>query len=75
MFDKEIGSRAEVMHGHARMTSGKLMKKDLKYSKSGEIVSKKKSARAKKSSPLVKMGYIKLAKKSKGGVFKPMKKM
>ena len=75
MFEKEVGSRAEVMHGTARMTSGKLMKKDLKYSKSGEIVSKKKSSMAKKSSPLVKMGYTKLAKKSKGGDFMPMKKM
>ena len=44
-----IGSRAQVMHGSAKKTSGGLAKSDLIYNKSGAIVSKKKSATAKKS--------------------------
>ena len=44
-----IGSRAQVMHGTAKKTSGGLLKKDLTYNKSGSIVSKKKSLLAKKS--------------------------
>ena len=44
-----IGSRAQVMHKNALKTSGGLTKKDLIYNKSGAIVSKKKSALAKKS--------------------------
>ena len=43
-----IGSRAQVMHGNAKMTGGGLKKKDLKYNKHGKIVSKKLSAKAKK---------------------------
>ena len=42
-----IGSRAQVMHGNALKTSGGLRKKDLKYNKSGKIVSRKKSAAGK----------------------------
>ena len=53
-----IGSRAQVMHGNAKMTGGGLKKKDLKYNKHGKIVSKKASRAAKKSNNLVKAGYI-----------------
>lgn len=45
---KKVGTRAEVMHGTARQTSGGLTKKDLKYNKQGRIVSKKKSVLGKK---------------------------
>lgn len=44
-----VGSRAQVMHGTAKMTSGGLTKSDLKYNKNGNIVSKKKSEDAKKN--------------------------
>lgn len=49
-----VGSRAEVMHGTAKHTSGGLTKKDLKYNKYGRIVSVKKSATAKKNKTLKK---------------------
>jgi predicted secreted protein len=39
MFDKRIGSRAEVFHGKAEMTDGGLKKKDL-VMKDGRIMSK-----------------------------------
>jgi hypothetical protein len=55
-----IGSRAQVMHGSAKKTSGGLMKKDLAYNKSGSIVSKKKSLLAKKS----ESGLLKLWRKA-----------
>ena len=58
-----IGSRANVMHGTAKKTSGGLTKSQLKYNKQGKIVSKKVSALAKKNNNLVKAGY-----KTKGGV-------
>ena len=45
---KTLGSRAEVVHGNALHTSGGLVASDLKYSKDGSIVSKKKSELAKK---------------------------
>jgi len=61
---KARGSRAEVMHGNARKTSGGLTKSQLKYNKNGRIVSKKKSSRAKKENRLVKAGY-----KTKKGTF------
>jgi len=52
---KTIGSRASVIHGNATKTSGGLVKSDLKRNKSGSIVSKKKSLKAKKKeSPLLK---------------------
>jgi hypothetical protein len=65
---RAVGSRAEVMHGTARHTSGGLTKKDLKYNKWGRIVSVKKSATAKKEKRLRKAGYT--AKKGKFGVVK-----
>lgn len=44
-----VGSRAEVMHGTADHTSGGLTKRDLKYNpRSGRIVSRRKSAKARK---------------------------
>ena len=52
-----VGSRAQVMHGNAKMTGGGLKKKDLKYNKQGKIVSKKMSAMAKKEKRLQKAGY------------------
>jgi len=55
-----IGSRAQVMHGTARKTSGGLKKDDLAYNKSGSIVSKKKSVEAKKS----ENGLLKLWRKA-----------
>ena len=53
-----VGSRAQVMNGNALKTSGDLRKKDLKYNKQGRIVSRKKSAKAKKENRLVKSGYV-----------------
>ncbi len=48
------GSRAQVMHGTAKHTSGGLVKSDLKMNKAGAIVSKKQSSRAKRTeSPLL----------------------
>ena len=61
---KSIGSRAQVMHGNARKTSGGLTKSQLKYNKQGKIVSRKASALAKKNNRLVKAGY-----KTQKGVF------
>ena len=52
------GSRAQVMHGTAKKTSGGLTKSQLKYNNQGKIVSKKASALAKKNNRLVKAGYV-----------------
>jgi len=60
------GSRAMVMHGTAKKTSGGLTKSQLKYNKQGKIVSKKASALAKKNNRLVKAGYV--TKKGQFGV-------
>lgn len=68
---KQIGSRASVMHGTAHHTSGGLTKSDLKYNKWGRIVSRKKSALAKKTRRLEKAGYK--AKKGSFGVVKTRK--
>ena len=54
---QRVGSRAQVMHGNAKMTGGGLRKKDLKYNKQGKIVSKKMSKLAKKEKRLQKAGY------------------
>ncbi len=66
---KTIGTRAEVMHGTAKKTSGGLTKKDLKYNKQGRIVSVKMSNRAKKEKRLEKAGF-----KPTKGKFKLFKK-
>ena len=55
---KTVGSRAQVMHGTAKKTSGGLTKNQLKYNSSGKIVSKKASALAKKNNRLVKAGFV-----------------
>lgn len=49
-----VGSRASVMHGNAHHTSGGLTKKQLKYNKSGAIVSVRKSQTAKRKGLLKK---------------------
>lgn len=69
---KRIGSRAQVMHGTAHHTPGGLTRKDLKMNKWGRIVSKAKSAKAKKENRLVKMGFK--TQKGKFGVVKTGKK-
>ena len=43
MTIKTVGSRAEVMHGTAKHTSGGLTKADLMYNKHNRIVSRKKA--------------------------------
>lgn len=45
---KAVGSRAQVLHGSARKTSGGLTANDLKYNQYGQIVSKKKSEMGKR---------------------------
>lgn len=65
---RRVGSRAEVMHDKADHTSGGLTKADLKYNKWGRIVSRAKSAKAKKENRLVKMGFK--TQKGKFGVVK-----
>lgn len=67
---KAVGSRAEVMHGTAKHTSGGLTKKDLKYNSSGKIVSRKKSELGKRVGlkRLRDAGYV--TKKGQFGVFK-----
>jgi len=79
---KTIGSRAEVWHGHAKKTSGGLVKSDLMKNKAGRIVSKKKHVTAKKEMRLLKHGYgtkkgkfgyvklsVKKSRKMKGGMY------
>lgn len=41
-MSKKVGSKAEVWHGTAEHTAGKLYKADLMQNKHGRIVSKKK---------------------------------
>ena len=53
-----IGSRAQVWHGTAYKTSGGLTKNDLMMNKHGRIVSRAKSATAKKEKRLEKAGYF-----------------
>ena len=57
---KAVGSRAQVMHGNAKHTSGGLTKEDLKYNRSGRIVSRRKSSYAKRMNRLA--GYPKYTK-------------
>ena len=68
-INKRVGTRAQVMHGNAKMTGGGLMKKDLKYNKTGKIVSKKLSRIATKEQRLQKAGY-----KTQKGVFELFQK-
>ncbi len=58
VYEKLIGSRAQVWHGTAYKTDGGLCKCDLLMNKHGHIVSKKKSQTAKKEKRLEKHGYF-----------------
>ena len=49
VFERKYGTRSEVWEGLAQLTRGKLSKADLVLSRSGRIVSKKKSELAKQS--------------------------
>jgi hypothetical protein len=64
---KARGSRAEVMHGTAKKTSGGLTSRQLKYNNSGRIVSRSKSSSAAKSFGSVKAAF-------KEGAAKPFRK-
>ena len=55
---KARGTRAQVMHGTALKTAGGLTKNKLRYNKQGRIVSRKRSAKAKRENRLVKSGYV-----------------
>ncbi len=66
---KAVGSKAEVFHGTAKHTAGRLYKKDLMKTKSGRIVSKKQHASGKKAiKRLIALGFK--AKKGKFTLFK-----
>jgi len=52
-----VGSRAQVHHGTAYKTTGGLKAGDLMMNKHGRIVSRKKSATAKRDRRLEKAGY------------------
>ena len=68
MHDQTTGSRAQVMNGTAHHTSGGLLKKDLKKNpKTGEIVSKAKSAGEKKNPWIVAVAKAKKELKIKKG--------
>ena len=58
VYDKLIGSRAQVWHGTAYKTKGDLVKDDLMMTKRGKIVSKRKHFTAKKEKRLEKHGYF-----------------
>ena len=65
---KAVGTKLEVFRGHARHTSGGLVKSDLLYKK-GRVISKKKSLAGKKSiKHLRALGYI--AKKGQFTLFR-----
>jgi hypothetical protein len=68
-FEMLIGSRAQVMHGTAYKTAGDLTAAHLMFNKHGRIVSKKKSATAKREKRLERAGY-----KPKKGKFVLMRK-
>lgn len=56
-YDKVVGTRAQVWHGTAHHTKGALSKGDLIMNKRGRIVSRRKSATAKREKRLIKAGY------------------
>jgi hypothetical protein len=58
VYEKLIGSRAQVWHGTAYKTKGDLRKEDLMMTKRGKIVSKRKHFTAKKEKRLEKHGYF-----------------
>ncbi len=53
-----IGSRAQVMHGNAKKTSGGLTKSQLKYNKQEKNVRKKGAEHDKQKSVIVKAGKV-----------------
>jgi hypothetical protein len=68
---RRVGTRAQVMHKTAHHTPGGLTISDLKYNKWGRIVSRAKSAKAKKENRLSKLGFK--TQKGKFGVVKSKK--
>lgn len=75
MFEKRIGSRAEVMHGVAQQTGGGLKKADLFLNSDGRIKSKDAVKAAKDR--LKREGaahFVKVFKPKKGGPFKAQPK-
>ena len=58
VFERLVGSRAQVWHSTAFKTPGGLKKDDLIMNKNGRIVSKKKHATAKRDNRLVKAGFL-----------------
>jgi hypothetical protein len=70
---KTVGSRAEVFHGNAKRTSGRLVKDDLMKNGAGRIVSKKKHAAGKNALKFLHAkGYIAVkgkfgSKRAEGG--------
>ena len=71
-MEQTFGTRAQVMHGTAKKTTGGLQKKHLKYNKQGRIVSKKKSMSARKEKRLQKAGWV--TEKGKFGAVKKIGK-
>ena len=68
VFERLVGSRAQVWHETAYKTSGGLTRFDLVMNKHGRVVSVKKHNTAKREKRLVKHGYT--AKKGKFGAVK-----
>jgi preprotein translocase subunit SecA len=68
VFERLVGSRAQVWHENAYKTSGGLTRFDLVMNKNGRIVSEKKHKSAKREKRLLKYGYT--AKKGKFGAVK-----
>jgi hypothetical protein len=68
VFERLVGSRAQVWHETSYKTSGGLTRMDLIMNKNGRIVSMKKHKTAKQEKRLVKHGYT--AKKGKFGAVK-----
>ena len=66
-FKQTFGSPVQVMNGTAKKTRGGLTKKNLKRTKRGSIVSKKKSALGKKKNEFMKL--LAAAKKKKADMF------
>jgi hypothetical protein len=68
VFERLVGSRAQVWHQTAYKTSGGLTRAQLVMNKHGRVVSAKKHTTAKREKRLVKHGYT--AKKGKFGAVK-----
>lgn len=68
VFERLVGSRAQVWHETAYKTSGGLTRAQLVMNKHGRVVSAKKHNTAKREKRLVKHGYT--AKKGKFGAVK-----